>query len=100
LKKSSILWVLFAVVLPIALIILFSMDISDVFSGKYDYPFGTDSVGKYSIYSSKNIYIFHSMLQIFLLVIMIVLALKRIWKWYFAVFVTLLLVIYLPNFFR
>jgi len=86
--------------LPLILIVLFTLDIFDVFSGNYDYPFGADSIGRYTIYSSKSTYIVHSILQIILLVTMIVLAFKKRWKWYFIFSIIVLLVIYLPNFFK
>jgi hypothetical protein len=85
-SKSLLLRGLIGVVL-IGLIVINILDLIDVFKGEGDYPFGSEFFSKYSIYSSKETYIFYTALFILLLVTTIVLALKKKWRAFYVLVV-------------
>lgn len=75
-----------SVILSIPLLILIViniLDISNIYKGSGDYPFGSDFFSPYSIYQSKNVYIIYQILFTLCLTITILLAFKNIRKAFF-----------------
>ena len=83
-SKSLVLPILISI-LPLGLVILNLLDLYDIFAGQRDYPFGSDFVGGYSIYSSKETYVFYTLLFTLLLIVTIFFLFKRNWKLFFIV---------------
>lgn len=79
-KSKSIVRSIFISIVPLSLIVLNIFDMYDVIKGQTDYPFGSDFFSKYSIYSSKEVYLIYNITFILLLILTIILAFKENWK--------------------
>ena len=95
-KKKTLLKILIACIIPFAIIVLFSLDIYDVYFGSGDYPFGSEAVSDNPIYASRNIYVSHGLLTILLLLLTVFFAVKQKWRWYFIILFISLCLIYYP----
>jgi hypothetical protein len=74
-------------IIPAGFIILHLLDLYDVYFGNGDYPFGSEFYTKYSIYSSKTIYVLFSILTIFILSCIIYFAFRQKWNLFFIMLV-------------
>jgi len=82
-------------IIPAALILINTLDLIDVFSGKYDYPFGSEFFTPYSIYTSQNIYVGYTIIFTAVLILLICFSLLHKWKWYrFFLILAVLLFLY------
>jgi len=84
-NEKSIWLRIFLSIIPILFLFLHFYDLADVFSGKYDYPFGSDYFSPNSIYKSRNFYTGFSLFSIFFLVVTLFLIWKQKWRWLLVV---------------
>lgn len=94
-SKSIVLSTLISII-PLGLIVLNILDIYDVMKGKGDYPFSSEFFNRYSIYSSKEVYILYNITFILLLSITIFLTFKKKWKIWLAVLALDILFFFYP----
>jgi hypothetical protein len=94
--KRPILEFILINLIPLLLIIINVIDLIDVWSGKFDYPFGSEFFSKYSIYTTQDIYVFYQVGSILLLLSLILLSLKRIGKGYLVLLAVNILWFFYP----
>jgi len=94
-KKQNLLVPILVSIIPLGLVILNVTDLLAVFSGKGNYPFGSDFFGSYSIYGSKTTYVFYNIIFSLTLISTILLFFKGKRKAFFwLLFVNLILFFY------
>ncbi len=82
-KSKNIIVPILVSIVPLGFIILNTLDLYDVFGGKYDYPFGSEFYTKYSTYSSKTVYVIYHSVFILILCTVIYFAFKKKWNLFF-----------------
>ncbi len=90
----------FGIAIPVLVLILNIVDITNLYQRNSNYPFGSEFFSSYSIYSSKSTYIVYLAVLSILAILMIIYAYKKRWITYsilFAISATLFLYPLLAN---
>lgn len=95
-KSKSLIASIGISLLPLFLIVLNIVDISDVLLNKSRYPFGSEFFSPMSIYKSKEIYVTYNIVFTLMLIVLVIMAFKRNWKYFWIVLVIDVLMFFYP----